>query len=214
MKKRKKRKKPEVPRDPFRPTLFTKELAATICRRLASGESLMAICREQGMPEDQTVHDWVLTNREGFSQDYARARSIQFERWAEEIMSIADTPEIGEKTVEKATGIEVHRGDMIEARRLKVDARKWLLSKLASKKFGDRMALEHSGSIDITTLDDATLNLRIERKLHDLGVVAMLRSWNLAQDRIEEFLALFRVFELPTAPAPVRLLPGETDGDL
>jgi hypothetical protein len=38
---------------------------------------------------------------------------------------------------------------MIDHRRLKVDTRKWYLSKLAPKRYGDRIAVEHSGSVSI-----------------------------------------------------------------
>jgi hypothetical protein len=52
---------------------------------------------------------------------------------------IADTPQIGIKTVQKPSGTETTHGDMIEYRRLQVDTRKWLLSKVLPKVYGDRL---------------------------------------------------------------------------
>jgi len=60
---------------------------------------------------------------------------------ADEIIAIADTQEIGTKSVSKATGVEITEGDMVEHRRLRVDARKWYLSKVAPKKYGEKVAL-------------------------------------------------------------------------
>lgn len=64
---------------------------------------------------------------------------------AEDILDIADTPQIGAVTKTKPDGsVETREGDMIEHRRLQVDARKWLASKLKPKKYGDRVDLTNS----------------------------------------------------------------------
>jgi hypothetical protein len=115
--------------------------AEAICARLADGESLRSICRDKGMPDEKTVRTWALDNTEGFYPQYARAREIGYERLAEEILMIADTPQVGQKSVSKATGMEITEADMIEHRRLQVDARKWMLSKMLPKRFGDKLEL-------------------------------------------------------------------------
>src|SRR4051812_2164281 len=61
-----------------RPSTYTAELAATICARLATGETLRAVCRDDGMPSESTVRTWALDDREGFSAHYARAREIGY----------------------------------------------------------------------------------------------------------------------------------------
>lgn len=132
-----------------RPSTFTAELAAKICEQLAAGLSLRAICREDGMPPEATVRLWVVDDVSGFAAQYARARDIGLDAMAEELVAIADTPQIGTKSVSKVTGLEVTEGDMVEHRRLQVDARKWYLSKLAPKKYGDKQQIEHSGQIDV-----------------------------------------------------------------
>ena len=71
---------------------------------------------------------------------------------AEDIIDIADTPKVGQKTVSKATGLEVTEGDMVDRSRLQVDARKWLLSKLAPKKYGDKVGVQHEGGVTLNVV--------------------------------------------------------------
>jgi len=127
-----------------RPSDYSEETAAEICGRLASGESLVKICRDDHMPSTVTVYRWLGVN-EAFRNIYASAREDQADTFADEIQQIADEPMIGKKTTTKANGdVETVEGDMIEHRRLRVDARKWIASKLKPKKYGDR--LEHTGA--------------------------------------------------------------------
>ncbi len=48
-----------TPKKKGRPSLYTEALAAKICRRLAEGESLRAICRDKAMPDEATVPRWL-----------------------------------------------------------------------------------------------------------------------------------------------------------
>jgi hypothetical protein len=133
-----------------RPTIYTPELASLICRRLAAGESLRAVCREEGMPERTTVARWVIDGKEGFAQSYMNARNFGLDEMADELLEIADSPEPGVIETDKRDKhgdpfTEVRRADMVEHRRLRVDARKWYLAKLAPKRYGERVAHEVSG---------------------------------------------------------------------
>ena len=112
-----------------RPSVFTQELADNICSRLANGESLRAICnseRDESIPSIGTILRWVGEN-EDFQKQYARAREIQAETHADDIVSIADGP-LMDDSVKTARD------------RLRVDARKWVASKLLPKKYGDKIA--------------------------------------------------------------------------
>lgn len=95
------------------------------------------ICADDGFPADRTVYRWLEAHEE-FRQQYARAREVQADTLSDEILDISNTPVIGAKTKTGKDGVEVTEGDMIEHRRLQVDARKWLASKLAPKKYGDK----------------------------------------------------------------------------
>lgn len=127
-----------------RPTLFTQELFDAICGRIAAGESLRSVCRDEAMPAHSTFLLWT-SRDEALSDQYAQARDARADLIFDEMLEIADTPEVGQKTVSKATGLEITEADMIEHRRLRVDTRKWILSRMAPKKYGDKVTQEHTG---------------------------------------------------------------------
>lgn len=124
-----------------RPSDYSEELGTVICHRLIQGESLREICRAEDMPALSTVCLW-LSKFEPFSEQYARAKEIQMEHKLEEIFEIADNS-AGDITVTDGKAIVNHEN--IQRARLRVDTRKWAMSKLAPKKYGDRLVAEHSG---------------------------------------------------------------------
>ena len=74
-----------------RPSSYTEELGLEICSRIASGESLRRICKDDKMPSMSTVLLWVIDgNHNEFSEQYAKAREIQAELLADEIFDISD----------------------------------------------------------------------------------------------------------------------------
>lgn len=111
-----------------RPSIYTSELADTICKALAEGKSLRSICRDEGMPTEATVRMWAADDREGFYSQYTRARDIGLDCVAEEVFEIADD------------------GSDHQRDRLRFDARRWYLSKLAPKRYGDKITQEHTGA--------------------------------------------------------------------
>lgn len=125
-----------------RPSSYTDEVAMEICTRMADGEGLRTICEDVHMPSRRTVMNWLLDGKHAeFVHQYGRAREAQADFLAEEIVTISNTPVIGTKTKRSKDGVEITSGDMIEHRRLQVDARKWYASKLAPKKYGDKLEL-------------------------------------------------------------------------
>lgn len=130
---------------PGQPTIYTTALAARICSKLGSGMSLVEICSADDMPCRDTVYLWLSKHPE-FSDMYVRAREEQADTLADEIIVIADTPMEGVKTKTLADGsVETTAGDMIEHRKLRVDARKWVAAKLKPRKYGDLVRNEHTG---------------------------------------------------------------------
>lgn len=122
-----------------RPTFYSERIAREICERLAAGEALIDICRSPGMPADSTVEVWSIEehpNRPGFPGMYARARDRGLERLAEEVLSIADEPCLFNGEPDPS---------LVQQARLRVDARKWYLSKRLPKIFGDKVTQEVTG---------------------------------------------------------------------
>jgi hypothetical protein len=85
---------------------------------------------------------WVTENREGFSDQYARARQAQAFGLADEILEIADD---GSNDTYATDSGEMTNYDVIARSRLRVDTRKWYLARVLPKLFGDKQQVEHSG---------------------------------------------------------------------
>lgn len=125
-------------------TVYTPELALRICALMAEGNSLRSICRADGMPAESTVRLWAVEDRDGFSAQYARAREAQMEALGEDILEIADDAK-GDVAVAE-DGTETVNQEHIQRSKLRVDARKWLMSKIAPKRYGDKITQEVTGS--------------------------------------------------------------------
>lgn len=137
-----------------RPSSYTPEIGDLICDRLANGESLRTICSGDDMPDRESVRRWLMAN-ESFRGQYALAREAQADTLFDDVLEIADNVQIGEtiKTKEDGT-VEVVSGDMIQHRRLRVDARKWMAGKLRPKVYGDKVAIGGADDLDpIRTVD-------------------------------------------------------------
>lgn len=124
---------------------LTEEVRDDILHRLTEGESLRSACR---------VHDlaasWFLEHIQGdaaLTEQYARAKQAGIDAMAEEILDIADNGMNDWVTRTRNDGTEerVLDHEHVQRSRLRVDARKWLLAKMAPKKYGERILQEHSG---------------------------------------------------------------------
>lgn len=138
-----------------RPTIYSDELAKTICQRLAEGESLRAICRDEIMPAKSTVLAWCLDSKHPFSDQYARARDIQADTLADELLEIADdgTNDWVEKETRNGSMILCDH-EHIQRSRLRVDTRKWIASKLKPKRYGEKLSIAgHDGGPINPTLE-------------------------------------------------------------
>lgn len=142
------------------PGSYRPELAQTICDRIADGESLLSICREADMPKLKTVFRWLLdADKEWFYKEYEKAKNVQAEHMFEQLLEIADDGtndmmirENGDGSVSAVVNKEV-----INRSRLRVDTRKWYLSKVLPKKFGDKLDLTTDGkSLPAPLLGGAT----------------------------------------------------------
>jgi len=112
-----------------------------VIARLADGESLRAICRDDGLPNRSTIMRWLDDDPE-FAAKYARAREIGFDERAEKVAEEIDAEE------------DVNRA------KLKFEYARWYLSKLAPKRYGERLAIAGDENSPLTihvSKDDAAL---------------------------------------------------------
>ncbi len=126
------------------PVTYSPEIANIICARIAEGQPVTKIVKNPDMPSQATIYQW-LKDKPEFAESYARARKDQADTLASEILEIAD---------EKVDG-----SDQAQRQKLRVDARKWIASKLKPKVYGDRH------EIDLTVKDKTAVLTGEERAL-------------------------------------------------
>ena len=139
-----------------RPSKYTPEIADEICDRLANGESLRSMCLDEHLPDRRTITNWLL-NKEEFFRQYTQAKDVQLDLMAEEVMEIADdgSNDWMERTNKDGESLGwIVNGEALGRSRLRFDARRWYLSKLAPKRYGDKLNVEHTGDVVVTTKVD------------------------------------------------------------
>lgn len=156
-----------------RPSEFCQKIADIICERISDGESLRSICKTESMPAKGTVFRWLAQHKD-FQDQYARAREEQADTYADEITQIADeTPELDPLLDSDGNLIEMRiHSAYVQWQKNRVDARKWVASKLKPKKYGEKITQEVTGanggpietvtSFDTSKLSTAALKEIIE----------------------------------------------------
>lgn len=126
-------------------TKLTKELASELFDRIASGESIRVVCKSVEIAPI-TFYRWIDTDEELRAQ-YARAKELAMEQMAEDIQNISDDSHADEKFITDSNGnvIPVCNTEFVQRSKLRVDTRKWLMSKLAPKKYGEKSTTELVG---------------------------------------------------------------------
>jgi hypothetical protein len=142
------KKAPTNPK-PGRPSTYTAKVADTICERIADGESLRSICRDESMPDKATVFRW-LDSKPEFRDQYARAREEQADTLADEIVTIADEECTMVRAAKHPTAAKDDEAELevvfdstaVARNKLRVDARKWVAAKLKPKVYGNAVTVK------------------------------------------------------------------------
>jgi len=147
-----------------RPTIHTKKLADTICSRLAAGESMRSVSRDEAMPVMTTMFRW-LREKPEFKQQYDTAKEESADALAEDMLDIADN-QVSQPILVDGKPILDSKGNAIMVKdavgvahaKLRVDTRKWAASKLKPKKYGDKIQTETKHTFDLSGLSTEELN--------------------------------------------------------
>lgn len=100
-----------------------------ICEWIASGKSLRSYCAQEGKTKFYTVLSWLRDeNNADFLTKYARARELQAEVVADELMDIADKDKPDQL--------------VLQHDKMRIETRQWIASKLLPKKYGNKMEFE------------------------------------------------------------------------
>ena len=114
-----------------RPSTYTEEMGNLICDKLTEGVSLRKLCMSEEFPNASTVYVW-LDRFPSFAEKYARAREAATEDMLEAILEIADDPKIE-----------------VQDKRVRIDTRKWAMSKLNMKKYGEKKTTDSNVTVQI-----------------------------------------------------------------
>ena len=118
-------------------SLYTQELADAICERLEAGDSLRRACETVGGITCQGVLKWTKDAAcVGFGEQYAQARETGYRLLADQIIEISDDSSGDTIHTEHGTKADA---EFIARARLRVDSRKWMLSKMLPKLYGDKI---------------------------------------------------------------------------
>lgn len=141
-----------------RPTDYNPEIAAELLSRLVS-QSLRKVCAAEDMPDKSTFFRW-LAKHPDFRDQYDAAARERAAAIFEETLEIADES-AGDIQVD-AEGRERVNWENVQRSKLRVDTRKWFLSKLMPRKYGDK--------IEAPPPDNAVLTAaqQIKRALDDI----------------------------------------------
>ncbi len=116
---------------------------AAVLTGIHEGASMRKACIAAGVPA-ATFVSWVEKDPV-LAEQYACAREVMLDKMADDLLEISDeaVPSTANGGLDSAA---------VAKQRLQVDTRKWLLSKLAPKKYGERQTLEHEGGVSLTVV--------------------------------------------------------------
>jgi hypothetical protein len=136
---------------PAKPERDKDAICQAVLQGMRDGLSAFKACQAAGVPQS-TFNLWVDSDAK-LAESYAHAREDLIERIASEVMELSDR-EVPE------TGDGKRDWQAIQQRKLQVDSRKWLLSKLAPKKYGDRLELagDKENPLQVQTIDASKLS--------------------------------------------------------
>lgn len=133
-------------------TVYTPNLAAELLKRLSEGESLRGICEDAHMPDRGTVLRWIGENEELRNQ-YARAREAQADAIFDDMLRIADDGSNDWMMQNRGDDVAwVENGENARRSALRIDARKWILARMAPKKYGDKLTVAGDAAAPISVI--------------------------------------------------------------
>jgi hypothetical protein len=127
---------------------FDQAIADEVCERIAQGETLRAICREDGKPSKSKVYSWLDPKHQDYSADFAGrfadARARGEDAIAQECLEIADNATndwMEQHSEESANAGYKLNGEHVQRSKLRIETRLKLLAKWNPKKWGEKLAL-------------------------------------------------------------------------
>jgi hypothetical protein len=144
---------------------YDPNLGDAICAQIADGKTLAEICSTDGMPSTDTLYKW-LAAAPHFTASYARARDQCMDRWADEIIAIAD--DAAGDYYEDDQGNQKFDNQNPQRSKLRIDTRKWVMSKI-SRRYADKVEIEQT--VTLQDEPDNMIQARVEARMARMGMV-------------------------------------------
>lgn len=128
---------------------FNQDKADEVCILLEDGLSLRKAAEAVG-ESARTILNWTKANPEFLTQ-YTRAREIGYLQLADEILNISDEYQVEVRHNGEDETIDLS-ATAVARNRLRVDTRKWMLSKMLPKLYGDKVSLAGDPDAPIKTV--------------------------------------------------------------
>lgn len=145
MSKKQENAEPMAKRGRGRPTTYTQAIADELCHRVSDGEPLREVCKDEHMPAWRTVYDWMAAN-DAFSARMSTARELGGHAIAYDALALADQIPPTDENGRTDTGY-------VSWQKLRIDTRLKLLGKWFPRQYGDKLDLNHSGSLTVNPTD-------------------------------------------------------------
>lgn len=131
-------------RPAIHPSVYDETAILALCNRLIAGESMGKACRNADCPSAYAVYNRMAQD-EAFQSIIARARVAQQDAMVDGCIDMADaaTPEDWQVV------------------KLRIWTRQWQAAKLNSKKYGEKVQMDHSGTMTVRNLTDDQLAARL-----------------------------------------------------
>lgn len=126
-------------------SLYSPELAETILRRLAGGESLLAISKDPTMPSRTTMGLWVTNDIDGWASKYKRARRLLADVYVERTIENAEE---GLEEIQDLPDPRVASGFGGLKKELNASLR-WAASRMHPNAWGDRSQVDVSALVSV-----------------------------------------------------------------
>ncbi len=116
---------------------------------IENGRALRKILKDdENMPSTQTFYKWI-DEDELKSKQYARACEVRADAIFDDIIEIADDSSYDAIVTDNG---EIINSEFVARSRIRIDARKWIASKLNPKKYGDKTDITSGGDKIQTTI--------------------------------------------------------------
>lgn len=137
--------------------IYTPELAQRVLESLRMTGSLLRTTRELGIGRN-TVINWVIEDKDGFADEYARAKQEGIDVLVEDTLEISDA-------APPLTALGATDNGAVAHSKLRIETRRWLAERMAPKRYGLKQALDLSNTDGTLQVDEATRSARVAQLL-------------------------------------------------